>query len=504
MSRTSMPGPAPFALALALVALLVTLSALVPGADAARADTPGTGDGDGPAAVFATVPPAPAAWAVVDGDSITAGGVAGADSQTRFLVGSLSKAVTAAVMLQLVDAGLVRLDDPVERHLTGFRPDDPDPVTVHELLTHTSGFRTADGMDAADDPTLSLAQRVEAADRLERGDASFVYSNLNYAIAGQVIEKVAGMPYAHAVATRLFAPLGMNASSADPAVAADVSSDGSLIAFGVPVPWTATTPRGAAPDGYIVSTAEDLGAFVQMLLRGGTTQDGTRVMDEESIRLLLTAHVDTADGAAAPGTDGYGYGWGIGTIGGVPFAAHGGNTATFTANAGLLPETGRGYVVLQAQNGWFYDLQAPSRGLLASLAVASDDPPIRVSTDAEKATTTALILVGIVTLSLAGFALASWLRGRRDRRASGPSRRTLRRATIDALSAATMIVVWFVGAGVAFTGRPFGLSIAFSASTELTALGLLLCVLFACRAVFSLTRNRTTANAQPSQKGPTQ
>ncbi|ALJ20091.1 serine hydrolase domain-containing protein [Microbacterium sp. No. 7] len=449
---------------------------------------------------------APAAWAIVEpdaGDDLVAatGGAGGAGADTPFLIGSLSKPVAAAALLRLVDAGAVRLDAAVHEYLPGFRAHDANPLTVTQLLSHTSGLSTEAGLDARKDPALTIAERAAGAEGVERVDApspGFAYSNLNYAIVGAIVERVSGRDYAAFVRDEVFSPLGMDDSSADPATAQEIARHGHLFAFGFPVGVQEIVPAGAAPDGYTVSTARDLAAFLRMLLRSGLADDGTRVLSDAAVHAMLrTRAAATETGAAAPGTDGYGLGWGTGGTVERPIAAHIGRTEGFFAHALLMPQSRRAVVVLQAANGRLYDQAATVHAAAAALA-GEDAEGV-----GEPAAVTAAIFVAFGLVAVGAVPLVGLLRRRRDRRAPPRTRaealrRRALRAVLDIGGAVLILVLWPLGAGMMLTGTPTLGTNPFSISIELTLVSWALAALLLVRGVLTATR---PSRVPPSDAG---
>jgi CubicO group peptidase (beta-lactamase class C family) len=135
------------------------------------------------------------------------------DTQTLFAIGSTTKAMTAAALGMLVDEKKVRWDDPVTTHLPGFQLADPyvtREVTIRDLLTHRAGLGNADLLwyrhDLSADEVLRRARFITPAYSLRSG---FIYQNVMYAVAGQVVAAASGMPWERFVRTRIFSPLGM-------------------------------------------------------------------------------------------------------------------------------------------------------------------------------------------------------------------------------------------------------------------------------------------------------
>ena len=135
------------------------------------------------------------------------------DTQTLFAIGSTTKAMTAAALGMLVDEGKVTWDDPVTKHLPGFQLGDPyvsREITVRDLLTHRAGLANGDVLwyraDNSPEEIMRRARFIRPAYSLR---SSFIYQNVMYAVAGQVVAAASGMPWERFVRTRIFAPLGM-------------------------------------------------------------------------------------------------------------------------------------------------------------------------------------------------------------------------------------------------------------------------------------------------------
>src|SRR4051812_16532835 len=142
-----------------------------------------------------------------------AGKVAPVDTQTLFAIGSTTKAMTAAAIGMLVDEGKLRWDDPVTQHLPTFQLADPyvtREITIRDLLTHRAGLGNGDvlwyGTDADGAEILRRARFIPSAYSMRAG---FIYQNVMYGIAGQVVGAVSGMTWAEFLKKRIFEPLGM-------------------------------------------------------------------------------------------------------------------------------------------------------------------------------------------------------------------------------------------------------------------------------------------------------
>ena len=164
-------------------------------------------------------------------------------AQTPFEIGSCSKSFTALAVMQLVEAGKVDLDAPVQRHLPWFRVADAQAsvsITIRNLLNQTSGLPT----DAANRQTMvnysgrTLEDQVRLLQYQPLTAAPgtlYQYSNLNYMTLALVIEAISNLHYGAYLQESIFLPLGMTNSYTDPAVARlHGFSDGYTWWFGLP------------------------------------------------------------------------------------------------------------------------------------------------------------------------------------------------------------------------------------------------------------------------------
>ena len=210
--------------------------------------------------------------------------------QTKFRMASHSKLFTATAILQLREQGKLRLDDPVSEHLPWFKvkpadPDDP-PITIEELLTHSSGLQREAGSHWTDFNFPTTEQlRALMPDRQApySPDTRWKYSNLAYSIAGMVIEAGSGQKWADYVHQHIYQPLGMSNSSVDRNV------DGLAVGYGRLMPdlSRAVNPfidaRGMAAATGITSTVDDMAKFVSAQFRKGR-MGGRNILSTASLR----------------------------------------------------------------------------------------------------------------------------------------------------------------------------------------------------------------------------
>ncbi|MCX5176511.1 serine hydrolase domain-containing protein [Streptomyces virginiae] len=235
----------------------------------------------------------------------------------RFRAGSVTKAFTAAVVLQLAAEGRVDLDRPVRWYLPGTVPDSYGAVTVRQLLNHTSGIPAADGPGDSfeaqwehrfdvTDPHDQIADALAKEREFAPGTAQH-YLNINYTVLGVLVEKVTGTSYEEAVGRRILRPLGLRQTSFpsrtqtrihgphNRGYQAIARADGSRELRDV-TEWN-SSDRWAAGD--IISTTADLERFTKALFSG-------RVVPAAQLEEMFTvpAVKNIADGKDATMTAG--------------------------------------------------------------------------------------------------------------------------------------------------------------------------------------------------------
>lgn len=206
----------------------------------------------------------------------------------HFRTASQTKTFTAAVVLQLVDEGSVELDAPIERYLPGVVAGehyDGEAISVRQLLQHTSGIaRDAAGARAEPDGTYTLAELVRAGlaqPPLFAPGTGWGYSNVNYLLAGMLIESLTGQTVADAVTDRVIEPLGLTGTSfpapGDRTLAAPYLPGYGGGRLGPFFFWYETTfnfePSQLSSAGSMTSTLADLAAFQLALAEGGVVSD---------------------------------------------------------------------------------------------------------------------------------------------------------------------------------------------------------------------------------------
>ena len=302
-----------------------------------------------------------------------------------FWIASMSKPITAAALMLLVDEGKVSVDDPVEKYLPEFKgqmviaeKDDDHvllrkpkrPITIKNILSHTSGLAFK---SAIEEPTLDLhplATRVRsyaAAPLQFEPDSRYLYSNAGINTAGRIIEVVSGMKYEDFLDQRLFQPLGMKDTTFWPSVAQIArlalsykgnkdKSDIEVVRVGqLRYPLDDRVTRTPMPGGGLFSTAADMGRFGQMVLRGGEL-DGKRILSEAAVKMMTSRQTPPEL------KESYGFGF---AVNGDSFG-HGG---AYSTNLSIDAKRGLVLVFMVQNAGWRNDDGKKIQPTFAKMAV---------------------------------------------------------------------------------------------------------------------------------------
>lgn len=235
-----------------------------------------------------------------------------------FQIQSITKIFTTALVMQLVDEGLVQLDQPIGTYLPEFRTTDPaasEKVTVRHLLTHTGGFEgdlwqpTTSGPDALDRFVRDL---VALAPQHSRPGQRFSYCNAGFGTLGRLVEVLRGTTYEQALRHHLAEPLGIDelAFSADQALAFRTA-----IGHVRPTPsgpliparhWALMPPSNPAAGNQLAMSARGLVRLGNLFLSGASA-NGVRILSEPSVALTLQPQVRHRQSSVAPTHQGLGW-----------------------------------------------------------------------------------------------------------------------------------------------------------------------------------------------------
>jgi CubicO group peptidase (beta-lactamase class C family) len=348
------------------------------------------------------------AAAVVVGDSVVwqaafgladrAAGILAAPT-TLYRAGSISKPVTALVLLALVERGVVTLDDPVARHLPELlRLADLSPhsrpITFRDLAAHTAGLAREPSIDRAGrgpvrDWRRKLMAALPATSATTPPGAGYDYSNVGYALLGLALERAAGRPYEELVKTLVLDPLGMTSSYLEvPRAERHRLAAGYVnLARDVVdprVPRAEHRGRGyRVPNDGLYSTVGDL-ARLAMAMTGAlgdtpiTAPSRHAALSDQTAPTEPTARTHQAAlpgrpasgqpaSAPLPGT-GYGLGFQLHRIGDTLIAGHSGTVAGYAAYLAFDPATRIGIVLLRNYNHGATNLGATAVRTLLEMA----------------------------------------------------------------------------------------------------------------------------------------
>ena len=323
------------------------------------------------------------AGVMVDGDLVWAQafGWADRDAHTPMSTasisrtGSISKSVTAVLMMRLLDEGVIGLDEPVERYLPAFasvkdRRVDAQPVTFRHLASHTAGLvREPQWPDAVVGPIELWDKRIVESLPLTAYDtvpgARYQYSNIGFGTLGLALAKAAGRPFMEMVRTEVLEPLGMTGSEfvvagakleARLAAGYVIGQDGSIDGG---QPAREHAGRGyKVPNGGVYSTVADLGRFMGAM----SGVPGLRILSEESRQEALS--IQTPENP----NRGYGLGFSVQIDEqGRKIASHGGSVAGYTAHMAFDPKARIGVVLLRNYGRGSTNLGTAAQGLVAQL-----------------------------------------------------------------------------------------------------------------------------------------
>lgn len=260
--------------------------------------------------------------------------------EDRFQIGSISKMFVATAILLLAEDGKLALDDTVGKYFSGL-PDSWRPITIRQLLSHSSGV-ASDGPGDAIDPAIwnnfdrfmsgTDAERVAAIAAIPLHSVpgtQFEYSNMGYDVLGMLATRVAGMDYADLLQQRVFGPLGMSTarkllvtnSKANTAVG--YRPEGDLMRELVMTPYHYSWPALGA--GGIEMSVLDMAKWDNALY-------GKQVLKPSSLAEMTKPQIN------AGGDSAYSFGWFLFNVNGHFLMKHAGGMGGFVADYRRWPD----------------------------------------------------------------------------------------------------------------------------------------------------------------------
>ena len=240
----------------------------------------------------------------------------------QFFIGSMSKSYTALCIMQLYEKGLINLDEDFTTYLPEYKFE--KPITVRNLLNHTSGFDTH--MKFSDVKITETYGKYE-------------YANINYDLLGKIIEKVSGMSFEDYITQNVFMPLGMNDTIADSQKAKGNAKflKGNKNLFGFFKSSEAEYPTEKSwfhePAGYLGTTPSDHAKYLRMYLNDGLSEQGKQIITKESINSMWYEFVPLGDNFTY-----YGKGWNYASYDGLRIVFHGGQVETGITYMFIVPD----------------------------------------------------------------------------------------------------------------------------------------------------------------------
>ncbi len=291
-----------------------------------------------------------AAIALISGDKVVWTGSFGesnlwartpATSETVYLIGSTFKAMSTVALLQLMEQGKFKLDDPVSKYIDfKIDGDDPaNPVTFRHLFTHTSGLSGEFGAVPvwSNDAPTKLDEYVRTKLKVGHPPMTKVeYSNPAFTFIGYLIEKFSGVPYRQYIAEHIFKPLEMTNTAFDPT---PEMGERLSVPYVVDPKTNRQIPtvriRAAVyPAGIVYGTIQDQSNWLIANLNGGAFK-GKRIISQETLDQMMTRQYDQfkggIEGIWGNETAGFGLTWWTQVRDGDRYFAHSGSLAGYTA-----------------------------------------------------------------------------------------------------------------------------------------------------------------------------
>lgn len=272
--------------------------------------------------------------------------------QTRFEICSLTKAFTALAAVKLEQDGLLKLDAHIADYFPGFHgvhEGKSYSITIRQALNHTSGV-PANTLSLipegnADNALPEIVKNLNGVELNEPPGVEFEYANTNYDLVGAVIEKVSGKRFEDYLKESVFIPLGMTRTQIglNPGWQAPEKAKGYKIGFYDEREFDAPFFRGNAPAGYISSSAEDMGKWLQFQM--GLT-------DSPLYSLAQKTHIPDRNVMPRRNFASYGLGWNIHSYAGV-MLEHGGMNPNYSSYISFRPDEKMGIVLLSNSNSEF-------------------------------------------------------------------------------------------------------------------------------------------------------
>jgi CubicO group peptidase (beta-lactamase class C family) len=275
---------------------------------------------------------------------------------TLMHIGSITKVVNTALFMQLVDDGLIDLDDPVTRHLPDLRIGDEQAlarITCRMLVNHTNGidYDCPDYHPFDEQRIVDSVLRCATKGQIHAPGTAASYSNIGMVIAGHLAQTLRGDGWYNLIRDRIFTPLGLDHALVDitqiprfrVSLGDQTGPNGEVIPSARPFLPISYAPAGAT----MMMTAPDLVTIARALINGGIGPNGARILSEKSAAAMATE----TSRFAAPANLAVGLGWML-LPGGV--LHHSGGGPGVAAELYAHPATGRAFALLMNSTQFRY------------------------------------------------------------------------------------------------------------------------------------------------------
>ncbi len=327
-------------------------------------------------------------------------------AQTSFITGSIGKAITASALMILVDSGKINLDAPVQQYLPWFTLADKQAaakITVRMVLNHTSGLPVNAGLATQGYSDLSpeaLENQVRSIKNVKLDNppgTAYEYANINYQIAGLIVQGVSGIPFQTFIQENIYAPLDMhNCYNSRSEASANGMATGYRYWFGYPMA-VRSLPYSYAqfPAGWYVCSVEDLAHFLIMHMNNGI-YGGKELISPAGMSELHR-----------PALNGYAMGWAVES----DLISHNGAVPDYGSGIYYNPSTKTGVVVeFNVNTGYFF---SPAYVIAPSvLRIIEGNPVIQPAIDQQYRTMAiglgVTLIIQVVWIILSAWLLRRW------------------------------------------------------------------------------------------------
>lgn len=242
------------------------------------------------------------------------------NNQTKFAIGSITKQFVGAGIVQLEERGLLNFDDKVSQYVAGLEYG--DEITIHHLLTHTSGLVNATDLiefyELTESTPMEIVNLVKDMDLIFNPGERFAYNNTNYVLLGMILEKVSGETMENYFYQHFFEPAGMKDTGV---------SYGKRPGFNIATPYQGYVETYEVDDKPLLANAYGAGnvySTVEDVYRWNEALEGETILSKAAKEKLFRGHAEM-------GSIQYAYGWMVGEDQNGQFYQHDGSTLGFSA-----------------------------------------------------------------------------------------------------------------------------------------------------------------------------